>query len=86
MRDFLDGILAFIGTSSLTDDEFDVIEADEEELTTELYTELVSLLDSRESVSSTRSRLTYYFLAAGVEVVEPSAAQSNIFVGGALCN
>ena len=85
MRDFLDAILAFIGTTSLTDDEFDAIEADEQVLSLELYAELVAMLDLRESVSNTRDRLKFYFLAANVEVSEVSAAKSNIFIGGALC-
>ena len=85
MRDFLDAILAFIGTTSLTDDEFDAIQVDEQVLSFDLYNELGSVLNARESVSNTLTRLTHYFLAAGVEVSEPSAAKSNIFIGDSLC-
>ena len=84
MRDFIDAILSFIGASSLTDDEFATFTISIESYTAALYLEILSVLDSRELVSSTRDRLTYYFQARGVEVVESSPARSNIYAGSGL--
>jgi len=84
MRQTLNGILLFIGASSLTDDEWSSIDLGEEPSQVEIYNALLSILEARESVSSTLSRLKYYFQAKGVEV-EAAQGQSNIFVGGALC-
>lgn len=84
MRDFIDAILAFICASSLTDEEFATFTISLQVYTEDLYNEILSVLDSRESVSNTRDRLTYYFQARGVEVTEPSAGKSNIYVGSVL--
>lgn len=86
MRDFVDAILAFIGSASLNDDEFDLITETSQTYTAALYTEVMLVLDSRESVSSTRDRLTAYFTARGVVVSAPATAQSQIFLGAGLCN
>lgn len=86
IRDFIDAILAFIGTTSLTDSEFATITETSQTYTVALYTEILAVLDSRESVSNTRERLTYYFLARDVAVTEPAAAQSEIYIGDELCN
>lgn len=84
MRDFIDAILAFIGASSLTDDEFNSLTITEYGLDSETYEAILAVIDARETVSNTRDRLTYYFQAAGVEVVAPSAGQSNIYMGSVL--
>lgn len=86
MRDFVDAILAFIDSESLNDDEFDLITETSQTYTSALYTEVMLVLDSRESVSSTRDRLTAYFTARGVAVTAPAAAQSQIFLGAGLCS
>lgn len=83
MRDFLNAILSFIEASSLTNEEFDSLTVSVPEYTKEVYEALLGVLESRESVSNTRDRLRYYFLARGVEVDEPKG-RSNIFVGGVL--
>lgn len=85
MRDDLNEILAFIGTSSLTDDEWDGLDLDGSSTQVEIYTALLGVLESREAVSETRSRLQYYYQAKGVEVSAPSSGRSNIFVGSDLC-
>ena len=85
MRNFINIIFAFIGAESLNDEEFDMIDVTAQSLTLELYKELLIVLDSRETVSTTRQRLTAYFVAAGVDVGQtPSAARSNIFLGSGL--
>jgi len=84
LRAFLDAILSFINTTSLTDVEFATIESTSQTYTEAVYLELLAVLDSRETVSTTRDRLRYYFLARGVSVGESSVASSNIFVGDEL--
>lgn len=87
MRDFLDAILAFIGAESLTDEEFAYSEIDAletQEYSVEVYSALVVVLDARELVSSMRDKLKYYFQARGTEVVAPTAARSEIFLGAVI--
>lgn len=86
MRAFLDAILAFISAASLSDAEFSTITLQNQDYSAETYLALLSILDSRETVSGARDRLKYYFLARGTEVVETSTAKTNILVGGVLCN
>ena len=85
MREALDIILTFIGAATLTDEEFDSFTVTLSSTAVEVYEELLALLDERDTVTTTRDRLKYYFLAKGVDVpnieVEPA---SNILVGGAL--
>lgn len=85
MRDFLDAILMFIGSESLTDEEFDGIDATDEEYTQETFDLLKAVLESRDSVSTQLDKLAYYFLAKGVAVTgsEPTA-KSHIFVGASI--
>lgn len=82
----MNAILAFIGAASLSDDEFNALTIEDQVYTEEVYLALIGVLDARESVTSTRDRLTHYFQARGVEVTAPSAAKSNILVGGVLCD
>jgi hypothetical protein len=84
MRDFLDAILSFIGASSLTDDEFESIELENTNDQVANYNALHTILEDREAVSATLSRLEYYFSAKGVSVSEADSASSNIFVGAPL--
>jgi hypothetical protein len=86
IRDFVDAILAFIATSSLTDDEFDTITIEDEAYSAELYAEVLAVLTAREAVSSTRDRLTAYFTARGATVTDPGPGTSNIFLGDELCS
>lgn len=85
MRDFLDAILAFVGSESLTDEEFDGIDLEEEEYTQETYDALKAVLESREGVSSQLTRLAHYFEAKGVDVDDSEATPaSEIFFGDEL--
>jgi hypothetical protein len=84
LRDFLNGILAFIGAESLTDLEFDSLTIDSAAYNSDTYEALSSVLESRESVSTIQDQLYFYFKAKGVEVTEASTAKSNIFIGDAL--
>ncbi len=86
MRAFLDAVLSFIGATSLTDDEFAVCDGMLEDTSDNLknYQALDTVLESRESVSSNRDRLRYYYLAKGVEVEELKGI-SNILIGAPLC-
>jgi hypothetical protein len=86
MRAFLDAVLSFIGATSLTDEEFAYCEEQIEDTSDNVanYNTLLGVLDLRESVSSMKKRLEYYYLAKGVAVEESSNAKSNIFIGGEL--
>lgn len=83
----IDAILAFIDTASLNDDEFEMITISDLAYTAALYSEILLVLDSRESVSSVRDRLGFYFKARGVEISEtPAAGKSQIYLGGSLAD
>ncbi len=85
MRDFLDSILAFIGSESLTDLEYSGIDLDSELLDQASFDALKSVLESRDSVGSQLDKLTYYYKAHGFEPSGSSAtAVSNIFVGACI--
>lgn len=85
LRDFLDNILAFIDSESLTDDEFDAVEnVALEDYSLVTYNALKGLLEDRESVSTQVEKLTYFFKAKGLDVDDSATALSNIFIGGAL--
>ena len=77
--------MSFIEAASLSDEEFESIELDDEEYSVEVYEALLAILDARESVSNTRDRLQYYFLARGVET-SALEGTSNILVGDVLCS
>lgn len=83
MRDLLDAILEFIGVEVLTDQEFDSLP---EDLSTDelKYEALHEVLVDRESISTSKDRLRYYFLAMGVSVEAIPVAASNIYLGDAL--
>lgn len=91
MRDFLNAILAFIGSESLTDEEFSNIE---DQGTFVLYSKatydvLKATIEARESVSGQAKKLKLYFIARGVDVSEAAelkthTPRSNILIGVAL--
>lgn len=84
MRDDLDDILIFIGSTSLTDLEFESIDDTNIEVKANEYTQLKLILESRESVSTMLDRLSYYYLAQGVAVIASTKAKTNILVGASL--
>lgn len=88
LRDFLDAILSFIESESLTDEEFDGLPEDlTEEYTKETYLALKTVLENREGVSGQAKRLKLYFIAKGVDLSDTGSAKtpkSNIFIGSKL--
>lgn len=84
LRDFLNDILDFIGTTSLTNTEFNSLTIVTKEYSQAVYLALLGVIDGRELVSSIRNRLGSYFFARGVAVLAPSSGKSNIFIGAEL--
>lgn len=86
MRDFIDNILSFIGTASLTDLEFDSITIESYGNDVETYEAILAILLERDGVSTFIERLKSYFVAKGVEITDTPehTAKSGIFVGGVL--
>lgn len=86
MREFLDAILAFIGSESLTDEEFENLpEGLTQVYTLPVYEALKTVLQGREGVSGQLNRLGAYFESKGVDINgASSAAASQIFVGASL--
>lgn len=80
-RAFLDNILQVIDAASLTDDEYASISLMGKHYDQDSYNALSAILMQREAVSSTQARLTDYYLARGVQVVEKDRAESNIWIG-----
>lgn len=88
LRDFLDSILDFIGSESLTDEEFeDVTLPPTPAYDLATYEQLKLVLQSREDVSGQGKRLKLYFVAKGVDLSSAPPvhiAKSNIVFGGAI--
>lgn len=87
MRDFLNAILSFIQSETLTDDEFDSIETTTPNYSKVTYLALKGVIDARESISGQGKRLKLYFIARGVDVSDSGSvppAKSNILIGCAL--
>ncbi len=87
-REFLDAILDFIGSESLTDPENDGISlSGSPDYTKESYEALKLVLESREGVSGQGKRLKLYFIAKGVDLSSSPPVHlpaSNILIGGEL--
>lgn len=84
MREFLNEILAFIDSESLTDEEFESLDEDLTEVyTKEVYEALKAILQAREGVSGQLKKLKAYFIAKGVDLVGQAARTpaSEIVVG-----
>lgn len=83
MRTFLNGILVFIGSESLTDEEFAALpEGLTQDYNLAAYEALKTVLTERESVSTQLDKLKQYFAAKGVDVTATArAAASQILVG-----
>lgn len=87
MRGFLDEILEFIGSESLTDDEFALLPQGTVQGYNEyVYKYLRSVLQERESVSGQLKKLKALFVAKGVNVGDSPVKEpmSQIFVGARL--
>ncbi len=84
MRDFLNSVLAFINATSLTDGEFDTVEATVAIYSQETYDDLARILETRESVSTMQERLIAVYAAKGVDVSEAETGKTNIYLGDVL--
>lgn len=87
MRDWLNSILAFIGSESLTDGEYSGVNTSL--LTLSVYNQaaydaLASVLDTRDAVSTVQDRLVAYFKARGFDVEALNTGRTNIFIGAVL--
>lgn len=87
MRNWLSSVLIFIGTSALTDEEFDSIDTDL--LTLNVYNQasydaLSGVLTSREAVSTLQDKLVSLFSIKGFEVSPTDTAKSEIYLGSVL--
>ena len=85
IRDFLNGVLAFLGAASLSDEEFDSLSIESAAYDVDTYGALLVVIDAREMVSGLRDRLRYLFLAKGVDVSASTPSKSNVLVGSVLC-
>jgi len=81
MREFLNSILILIGSSNLTDPEFNSLTIEDYGYDDATYLALDGVLYARDLVSDTRTRLRYYFQARGVETSSVELGTSNIFIG-----
>jgi hypothetical protein len=87
MRAWLNGILTFIGTSTLTDPEYDSINFLNLELNNynqAAYDELSKILEARENVSTLQARLIGLFAAKGLDVAPAVTGNSEIYLGSVL--
>jgi hypothetical protein len=84
MRDWLNSIFVFIGTTSLTDEEYDSINflnLTSGTYNQAAYDELSKVLSAREAVSSLQERLVALFKVKGVDVTPAETGKSNILIG-----
>ena len=87
LRTFVNGIFSFIGSESLTDEEFETLEAVEpaltESYTKALYDALKETIQNRDGVSGQGRKLKAYFSARGVDVSGSTVPtpNSNILIG-----
>ena len=86
MRDFIDAILAEIGTGSLSDEEYDGLEIQSAAYNQATYDAIAAILESREAVSTLKDKLIAYFSIKGVDVAPSATGKSNILVGAVLCD
>ena len=85
MRDFLDEILAFIGSESLTDEEFDLLTLSEAAYNKATFDELKLILEMRENVTDQVARLRAFFIAKGESLSDDGPTpMSNIYIGSKL--
>lgn len=87
MRDWLNAILVFIGSASLSDLEYAAIDISKLEVQVynqAAYDALSAVLVARETVSTMQKRLEGFFTAKGLNVVTAQTGKSNIFLGDSL--
>lgn len=84
MRDWLNAILGFIGTTSLTDEEYqgmNLVNVETQIYSQAAYDALAAVLVGRENVSQMQSRLIGVFKAKGTDVTPAVTAETNILLG-----
>ncbi len=86
LRDFLDDILSFIGSESMTDEEYGTVGSIAEDYTKASYDALKSIIQEREGVSGQLAKLHAFYDAKGVDLSATPVrdAASQIFVGSPL--
>ena len=84
MRNKIDAILILIGTSTLTDNEYQTIVTADPQNNNEEYIAVLSVLIGRGSSEVTLDRLYFYYKALGTDIGEPKVIKSNLFVGSVL--
>jgi len=86
MREFVNFILNFIGSSSLTTEEFESLDIPSYGNNIDTFDAIKMLLIERDETTETTTRLKYYFEGRGVNVGDPvlETAKSNIFIGSSL--
>lgn len=83
-RDFLNAILGFISSTSLTDAEFLTAQGTANIFDQTSYDDLARILETREDVSTMQDRLTHFYSAKGVKVKSVVTGSTNIFIGAVL--
>lgn len=84
MRNKIDAILILIGTSTLTNNEYQTIVTADPQNNNEEYIAVLSVLIGRGSSEVTLDRLYFYYKALGTDIGEPKVIKSNLFVGSVL--
>lgn len=87
MRDWFNAVFAFIGTTSLTDQEWAAVNAlnvETQVYNQAAYDQMDAVLASRESVSTMRDRLVGVFRAKGADIKATETAKTNIYLGDVL--
>jgi hypothetical protein len=88
MRDWLNAIFTFIGTSSLTDPEYasiNFLNLEVNNYNQAAYDELSKVLEGRENVSTMQARLVGVFHAKGLTgLAVASTGSSEIYLGSVL--
>lgn len=81
MRDFLNSILYFIGSESMSDEEFSTVLSTYEVYDQSTYDDLLRIVNVRGSVSNEAERLSGYFTARGANFTPANIGRTNIFMG-----
>jgi len=86
VRVFINNIFSFIGSESLTDEEFATFTSTVQEYSKVLYEECKAVLQGREGVSGQLKKLKAYFDAKGTDLSNTVVRdpKSQILIGGAL--
>ena len=88
LRTFLNDVLSFIGSESLTDEEFDDLpEGLTETYDIDSYNALKTVIQAREGVSGQLNKLASYYTAKGVDLSgSPTRTPSSQIVVGVALN